>query len=76
MQEKILYIVTTLGLPLRVSGTVDGPGADGAAVDSELTLLYSEMKGQQHGLNGIVNNPFYGQSGTSFSRIPSFRSIW
>lgn len=67
LRESILYIVTTLGLPLRVSGTVTGSGADGAAVDSELTLLYGEMKGTRYPLKGIVNNPFYGRTETSFS---------
>ena len=67
LQEKILYLVTTLGVPLRVSGTGSGPGADGAAVDSELTLLYGEMRGMKHPLKGIVNNPFFGKTKTSFS---------
>jgi uncharacterized protein (TIGR03790 family) len=71
MEEKILYIVTTLGLPLRVAGTVNSPGADGAALDSELTLLYGEMRGMKHELKGMVNNPYFGQSGTSFSH-PKF----
>ncbi len=71
LQEKILYIVTTLGLPLRVSGTIQGAGTDGAAVDSELTLLYADMKGLQHTLKGIVNNPFYKRSEASFSH-PKF----
>jgi uncharacterized protein (TIGR03790 family) len=67
LTEKVLYIVTTLGVPLRVAGTATGPAADGAAVDSELTLLYGEIKGKKYGLKGIVGNPFFGQTGTSFS---------
>ena len=43
--ESVLYIVTTLGVPLKV----DGPGsrqlAEHASVDSELALLYSKLKG-------------------------------
>jgi len=67
LQDTILYIVTTLGVPLRVSGTATGQVADGAAVDSELTLLYGQMKNVKYPLKGIVNNPYYGQTSTSFS---------
>src|SRR5450755_654462 len=45
--DKVLYIVTTMGVPLKV----DGPGsrdlAEHASVDSELALLYSKLKGQR-----------------------------
>ena len=43
-QDRILYIVLTHGIPLRISGT---PGRNGtvASVDSELTLLYRRMTG-------------------------------
>ncbi len=67
LTEKVLYIVTTLGVPLRVAGTAGGPAADGAAVDSELTLLYSQIRGKKYALKGIVNNPFFGRTSTSFS---------
>src|SRR5512146_641555 len=38
-QDRILYIVLTKGIPIRVTGTT---GQDGtvASVDSEITLLY------------------------------------
>jgi len=44
----VLYIVTTLGVPLRV----DGSGgslftSEHSSVDSELALLYSKLKGVQ-----------------------------
>jgi len=41
-QDRILYIVLTKGIPLRVNGT---SGQDGtiASVDSELTLLYRKL---------------------------------
>ena len=42
--ESVLYIVTTLGVPLKIPGT-DGISGDASSVDSELTLLYSDMKG-------------------------------
>ena len=43
-QDRILYIVLTKGIPLRITGT---SGKDGtmASVDSELTLLYRRMLG-------------------------------
>lgn len=66
LTEKILYLVTTLGIPLRIAGTTRGPSADGAAVDSELTLLYSRMKGRNFPLAGPVPNPFYMQSAAAF----------
>src|SRR5205085_11105375 len=57
-QDRILYIVLTKGIPLRVSGT---SGQDGtiAAVDSELTLLYRKMTGQPVQAPGRINNPFF-----------------
>src|ERR1700722_13994129 len=59
--ETVLYIVTTLGVPLRIAGTgaMDG---DQAAVDSELTLLYLDMKRRApHPLKGSLPNPFFGR---------------
>src|SRR5262245_60269978 len=38
--ERILYIVTTLGVPLKVEGAGGKLTAECASVDSELTLLY------------------------------------
>src|ERR1035438_9815978 len=40
--ESVYYIVTTLGVPLKVSG-VTALNGDAASVDSELTLLYPEL---------------------------------
>jgi uncharacterized protein (TIGR03790 family) len=66
--EKVLYIVTTAGLPLRVSGDLpQGPATDTAAVDSELTLLYGEMQGKRHELKGSVPNPFFRQVDAEFT---------
>ena len=44
-QDRILYIVLTKGVPIRVIGT---PGRNGtsASVDSELTLLYRRHAGR------------------------------
>jgi uncharacterized protein (TIGR03790 family) len=65
--ESVYYIVTTLGDPLRVSGS-SGLNGDQASVDSELTLLYSELKGASpHLTGGAIPNPFFGRSVTDFS---------
>jgi uncharacterized protein (TIGR03790 family) len=69
--ERVLYIVTTLGVPLRIAGTgaMDG---DIAAVDSELTLLYSDMKRRApHPLKGSLPNPFFGRKDAAFTH-PQF----
>ena len=43
-QDRILYIVLTKGLPLRIDGTAGRQGTV-SSVDSELTLLYRKMTG-------------------------------
>lgn len=69
--ESIYYIVTTLGVPLRVDGKMDING-DIASVDSELTLLYSDIvTKKKHALPGSIPNPFYRQSKEEFSH-PKF----
>ena len=70
LQEKILYIVTTSGLPLKVEGS-NGISGDEASVDSELTLLYSEMRGRPHAVQGAIPNPFFGRINAPF-RHPDF----
>jgi uncharacterized protein (TIGR03790 family) len=74
LTEQVLYIVTTLGVPLRITGT-DGMDGDYAAVDSELTLLYLDMKQRApHPLKGSVPNPFFGKRDTAFThpRFPIY----
>jgi len=66
MQERILYIVTTLGVPLRVYGEGDGPTTETSAVDSELTLLYAKMHGSKFARAGPVGNPFFQRRDQSF----------
>ena len=58
LQDQILYIVLTKGVPLRVAGT---SGTDGtvASVDSELTLLYRRMAGAAPMTVGRVENPYF-----------------
>jgi uncharacterized protein (TIGR03790 family) len=58
LQDKVLYLVLTKGVPLRVVGT---EGRDGtvASVDSELTLLYRKLVGIPSPVAGRVPNPYF-----------------
>jgi uncharacterized protein (TIGR03790 family) len=58
LQDQILYIVLTKGLPLRVQGTA-GPQGTVASVDSELTLLYRKMTGLAAPTAGRIANPYF-----------------
>jgi uncharacterized protein (TIGR03790 family) len=71
LQESIYYIVTTAGVPLKIPGT-DGIHGTFASVDSELTLLYSDLRsGKPHALAGPIPNPFFGKRDLPFSH-PQF----
>lgn len=67
LTERVLYIVTTSDVPLRVSGATSGMGADYASVDSELTLLYSKLHGRKFELKGMVPNPLYNRPDAKFT---------
>jgi len=56
--DRILYIVLTKGIPLRVLGTT-GPEGTVASVDSELTLLYRRMVGRPVLTRGKIANPYF-----------------
>jgi uncharacterized protein (TIGR03790 family) len=58
LQDRLLFIVLTKGVPLRVRGT-SGLEGTGASVDSELTLLYRRLTGQPAVLTGTVPNPYF-----------------
>jgi len=64
--EKVLYIVTTLGVPLKVDGLGSGQLSEHASVDSELALLYGKLKGAQYHRAGGLANPFYMRRDTRF----------
>jgi uncharacterized protein (TIGR03790 family) len=69
--ETILYIVTTVGVPLRIEGTA-GIGGNAASVDSELAALYSDLaSGKPHAVDASLSNPFFGQIAAAF-RHPQF----
>ena len=74
LQEQVLYIVTTLGLPLKVDGLGSGQAAEHASVDSELTMLYAKLKGQQFQRAGPLRNPFFGKRDSPFrhSQFPIY----
>ncbi len=63
---RIRYLVTTKGVPLRVLPVEGGRNSDGAAVDSELTLLPRIMDYKTYPTPGPVTNPFYGKYRTRF----------
>ena len=69
--DKVLYIVTTMGVPLKV----DGPGAhqlsERASVDSELALLYSKLQGTRYSRVGGIPNPFFMRRDSRFQH-PAF----
>jgi uncharacterized protein (TIGR03790 family) len=58
LQDRILYLVLTKGIPLRVAGT-NGLQGSMASVDSELTLLYRRMTGQNPTILGRIENPYF-----------------
>jgi uncharacterized protein (TIGR03790 family) len=58
LQDRILYIVLTKGVPLRIPGT-DGREGSVASVDSELTVMYRKLVGQQVSQLGHVANPYF-----------------
>jgi uncharacterized protein (TIGR03790 family) len=57
-QDRILYIVLTKGIPIRIDGT-SGQEGNTASVDSELTLLYRRMLGQSIPIVGMIKNPYF-----------------
>jgi uncharacterized protein (TIGR03790 family) len=70
LTEKVLYIVTTAGVPLKIRGNL-GPTGEAASVDSELTLLYFDLHGRAHPLPAGIANPFFGKVEAPF-RHPDF----
>jgi uncharacterized protein (TIGR03790 family) len=58
LHDRILYIVLTKGVPLRIMGS-GGRYGTFASVDAELTLMYRRMTGQQLSPLGSVDNPYF-----------------
>jgi len=59
LEEKVLYIVTTLGTLPKIDGVAGGLMADRGSVDSELALLYSKLHGMKFERAGTIHNPFF-----------------
>jgi uncharacterized protein (TIGR03790 family) len=58
LHDRVLYLVLTKGIPLRVTGS-SGLEGTSASVDSELTLLYRKMSGLAVPIRGPVENPYH-----------------
>jgi uncharacterized protein (TIGR03790 family) len=71
LTDKVLYIVTTSGVPLKIDGPGTGPLTERASVDSELTLLWGKLKGQVFKRPGSLANPLYGHRDAHFAH-PAF----
>jgi uncharacterized protein (TIGR03790 family) len=68
LQESIYYIVITAGVPLKIAGAGEGMNSSAASVDSELSLLYADLKtGKPHHIEGSIANPFFGKRDRVFS---------
>ena len=57
-QDRILYLVLTKGVPLRIRGS-SGRNGTVASVDSELTLLYRRLTGVAAPVAGAIPNPYF-----------------
>jgi uncharacterized protein (TIGR03790 family) len=57
LEDRILYIVLTKGVPLKIKG--GSTRRDYASVDSELTLLYQDLAGVPRSLDGPARNPYF-----------------
>lgn len=67
--DRILYIVLTKDVPIRISGT-GGRSGTNSSVDSELTLLYRRRTGQSSPIAGFVPNPYFAGAGPIASIKP------
>ena len=75
LHDRILYIVLTKGVPIRIAGT-GGRDATSASVDSELTLLYRRLLGQSPSVLGREANPYFlGDRPLAEDSSPARRSL-
>jgi uncharacterized protein (TIGR03790 family) len=74
LQDQVLYIVLTKGVPLRITGT-SGRNGTGASVDSELTLLYRKLVGTRPPAVGRVDNPYFLSEATVSEAKPFTRHV-
>jgi uncharacterized protein (TIGR03790 family) len=72
LQEKVLYIALTAGIPLKIAGSAGSlEDAEESSVDSELSILYQKLKGLKFLRKGTVRNPFFGKLDAPF-RHPQY----
>jgi len=65
--DKVLYIVTTMGVPLRIDGKGGSLGvSEHSSVDSDLALLYAKLKGARFPRAGTVPNPYFAKRDVPF----------
>ncbi len=72
LQDRILYLVTTKGVPIIVEGQ-SGPVGDLASVDSELSLLYHYMLYGSFPAFGRIENPYFAYSTDTIQLRPFHR---
>lgn len=72
-QDRIVFLVLTKGVPLRVAGTTGRQGSI-ASVDSELTLLYRKMVGRTVPAAGAVPNPYFRGEAAQDVAVPFSRA--
>jgi uncharacterized protein (TIGR03790 family) len=58
VHDRLLYIVLTKGIPLRIAGSAGRQGTR-ASVDSELAMLYRKLTGRAVAPSGPVPNPYF-----------------
>ena len=58
LQDTVLYIVLTKGVPLRIAGTGEREGTL-SSVDSELTVLYRKLAGLDPPISSKIDNPYF-----------------
>jgi uncharacterized protein (TIGR03790 family) len=72
--DRILYIVLTKDVPIRIRGTGGRTGTN-ASVDSELTVLYRRHTGAEAPIAGFIPNPYF--AGTAaIATIKPFSHAW
>lgn len=71
LQDRILVLLLSTGIPLAVAGD-GGPFGDLAAVDSELALLYRRLVGEEVSPFGKVRSPYFSAEGAARG-FPEFR---
>jgi uncharacterized protein (TIGR03790 family) len=75
LQDQVLYIVLTKGVPLRIAGTSGFQGTT-ASVDSELTLLYRNLLGEDTPVVGRIPNPYFLGDRPLAEAKPFTRALW